>query len=46
MKMEGKKRVLTVLGKVVGEEVKRREEEKGPFCTGWFYQPKRPNTKK
>ena len=25
MKMEGKKRVLTVLGKVVGEEVKRRE---------------------
>ena len=46
MKMEGKKLVLRALGKVAEVEVKKKEEEKRPFCVGWFYQPKRPNTKK
>lgn len=46
MKTEGKKLVLTVLGKLANMENEMEKSKKGPFCVGFFYQPKRPNKRK
>lgn len=46
MKMEGKKLVLTVVGKLVKAEAGLEGKQKQSACPGFFYQPKRPNTKK
>lgn len=45
MKDEGKKVVLTVLGKLAAAEADA-EEKKPPFCIGFLYQPKRPKKKR
>lgn len=45
VKDEGKKVVLTVLGKLAAAEADA-EEKKPPFCIGFLYQPKRPKKKR
>lgn len=42
MKTEGKKLVLTVLGKMAKAEAGLEGKQKSSVCPGLFYQPKRP----